>query len=85
MDHLKAQTIRSAARAAAGRLEVASVARFSPLTDELFFHWQPAGFATSGTLRKLEHIARDAGFAPGALWRSVDEATTRYLMQQQRG
>ena len=61
MDHLKAQTIRSAARAAAGRLEVASVARFSPLTDELFFHWQPAGFATSGTLRKLEHIARVFG------------------------
>ena len=42
------------------------------------------GFATSGTLRKLEHIAREAGFTPGELWRSVDDVTTRYLMQQQR-
>ena len=52
--------------------------------DTVDFEHGERGFATSGTLRKLEHIARDAGFTPGELWRSVDDVTSRYLMQQQR-
>ena len=42
------------------------------------------GFATTGTLRKLEHIARASGIAPSTLRRNADEVMTRYIMMQQR-
>ena len=42
------------------------------------------GFATTGTLRRLDVVAEQAGLPPAALWRSVDEVVTRYLLQQQR-
>mmetsp|Transcript_40329 Transcript_40329/g.106853 ORF Transcript_40329/g.106853 Transcript_40329/m.106853 type:complete len:626 (+) Transcript_40329:35-1912(+) len=42
------------------------------------------GFATTGTLRRIEQIARQNGLAPSALWQNADEAIVRYLMMQQR-
>ena len=42
-----------------------------------------AGFATAGTLRRLEHAAVAAGLDPRALWRSADDALTRQLAAEQ--
>ena len=42
------------------------------------------GFATSGTLLKVEQIARANGVHPHKLWRNADEAMNRYLIMQQR-
>jgi len=43
-----------------------------------------AGFATGGTLLRLEHVARAAGLSPQRLRVSIDGAITRYLVMQQR-
>ena len=40
--------------------------------------------AATGTLRKMDHIARSHGIAPRVLKRSMDETITRYLMMMQR-
>ena len=42
------------------------------------------GFATSGTLRRLEHVAAAAGFEPRRIWQNVDEALTRQFIAEQR-
>ena len=42
------------------------------------------GFATSGTLRKLDHVASDAGLEPRRVWQSVDEALIREFIAEQR-
>jgi len=54
------------------------------VADTLDLSHGEKGFATTGTLRKLENIARDAGLEPAQVWRSLDDAMTRYLIEQQR-
>jgi hypothetical protein len=41
------------------------------------------GFATSGTLRRLEHVAVEAGFDARRVWQSVDEALIREFIAEQ--
>ena len=41
------------------------------------------GFATGGTLLRLEHVARAAGLEPAKLRRSFDEAALRFIVKQQ--
>jgi len=52
--------------------------------DEIDTEHSERGFATGGTLLKVEEIARQNGIAPGVLWSNADEAIVRYLMMQQR-
>ena len=42
------------------------------------------GFATSGTLRRLDHVATAAGLQPRRLWQGVDEALIREFIVEQR-
>ena len=42
------------------------------------------GFATSGTLRRLEHVAAAAGLDKRRLWQNVDEVLTRQFIAEQR-
>lgn len=42
------------------------------------------GFATSGTLRRLDHVAKDAGLDPKLVWQNVDEALIREMIAEQR-
>ena len=54
------------------------------VADRLDTEHSERGFATTGTLRKVEQIARQNGIAPGVLWRNADDAIVRFLMMQQR-
>ena len=42
------------------------------------------GFSTSGTLRRLDHVAAANGLNPRRVWQSVDEALIRNFVQEQR-
>ena len=42
------------------------------------------GFASSGTLRRLDHAASSAGIAPESVWRGIDEVLTREMIIEQR-
>ena len=42
------------------------------------------GFATSGTLRRLDHVVERAGLQPKRVWQSVDEALIREFIVEQR-
>ena len=42
------------------------------------------GFATSGTLRRLDHVAEAAGLDPKRVWQNVDEALIREMIAEQR-
>ena len=42
------------------------------------------GFATSGTLRRLDHVAKAAGLDPRRVWQNVDEALIRQFIAEQR-
>ena len=54
------------------------------VADTLDLEHDQAGFATTGTLRKMDHIARSHNIEPRVLKRSMDETITRYLMMMQR-
>lgn len=54
------------------------------VADTVDLEHDQRGFATGGTLRKVDHIALDYGIAPSVLKRSMDETITRYLMMQQK-
>ena len=43
-----------------------------------------AGFATGGTLKRLEQVATAAGLDPRRVWQSAEEAIIRSLMAEQR-
>ena len=42
------------------------------------------GFATSGTLRRLDHVASAAGLDPRRVWQNVDDALIREMIAEQR-
>jgi len=42
------------------------------------------GFATTGTLRRLDHVAAAAGLDPRRVWQNVDEALIREMVAEQR-
>eukprot|EP00908_Phaeocystis_cordata_P002863 Transcript_13107.p1 GENE.Transcript_13107~~Transcript_13107.p1 ORF type:complete len:1268 (-),score=81.37 Transcript_13107:143-3946(-) len=53
------------------------------VADTLDLEHDQRGFATTGTLRKMDHIATDNGLDPALLKKSMDDAITRYLIMQQ--
>tara|TARA_B110001452_G_scaffold103513_1_gene85912 strand:- start:297 stop:3341 length:3045 start_codon:yes stop_codon:yes gene_type:complete len=54
------------------------------VADTLDLEHDQRGFATTGSLRKMDHIATDHGIDPRVLRRSMDEAITRYLVMMQK-
>jgi len=54
------------------------------VADVIDLEHDEMGFATSGTLRRLDQVAAAAGLDVRRVWQSVDEALTRQLMAEQR-
>ena len=69
---------------AAPCLLVVVVRRKKSVADVVDSDHDEQGFATGGTLRRLEHAAASAGVDTSQLWRSVDDVLLREMATEQK-